>query len=147
MADDGAVFGGEPLQDRQGDVGVQLSAVGHVQHLLVEPDAPPALGRFRRGQEFSPQPGGKQRGLHLAQPGIRAVIYDAGAGEEPLPAVGFKLVPKRHALRQHRHIVGVGVGQVEVPRGTVGRAVAVPGPKLFQQGHIAAAPGQRPRRG
>ncbi|CAH0175924.1 hypothetical protein SRABI26_01307 [Arthrobacter sp. Bi26] len=147
MADLGPEAGGEALQRRQRGVRVQLAAVRHVQHARLEPDAPPALGGFLGGEELRPEPGGKQRIPDLGQPRIGAVVHDAGARQQPRAGVRFQLAPQPCRLGQHGHVVAIRVAGVEVPGCAVGSPVAVAGPELLQQGHVPAAPGQRPRGG
>ena len=126
VPDVGPAARGETLHHRQGGVGIQLPAVGHVQHLLVEPDAAPAFGGFGSRQELGPQAGAVQGVPDVAQPRIGPVVHDAGARQEALAAVSFELVPQADRFGQHRHVVRIGVAGVEVPCGAVGSAVAVP---------------------
>jgi hypothetical protein len=147
MADLGAESGGEALHRRQRGVRVQLAAVRHVQDTLVEPDAPPALCGFLDCEELRAEPGGEQGAPDPGQPRIGAVVHDAGPGQQALAAIRFELVPQPHGLGQHGDVVRIRVAGVEVPGGAVGGAVAVPWPELLQQGHVPAAPGQRPRGG
>lgn len=146
MPDVGPAAGGEALHHREGGLGVQLPSVGHVQHLLVEPDAAPALGRLRGVQEFGPQPGGAQGTLHVTEARIGPVVHDARARQEPLAAVGLKLAPQTDSLCQHRHVIRIGVAGVEIARGAVRGPVEVPGAELLQQGYVPPAAGQRPGR-
>ena len=144
MADRRAVPGREPLERRQRRLRIELAAVRHVQNLLVEADAAPALAGFRDRQKVSPEAGAVQRGMDVADAGVGAVVYDAGARQQPLAALVLELAPEPQRLRQHGDVFGLGVGEAQVSGGAVRGTLLVAGRELFEQGHVAAPGGQRP---
>jgi hypothetical protein len=64
VTDIGAAGSGQPLEGGESGLRVQLAAVGHIKHLLVEPDAPPQLGCFIGAERFSPDACLRESGLH-----------------------------------------------------------------------------------
>ena len=141
--DDGAGLDGGREQGRVGPVGERHPSVRLEERLLgrVGGDGP-ARRDLRAGEELVADPACGERPRVLGRDGPKSrppVVHD-----QLLAAFGLELAPALQRALGEPHVVRIGVGEAEDPRGTVARAPLVTQPELLHQDDAASCLRKRP---